>query len=638
MNKNENKQRKQKLESLNVKTNVKIDTKKENQLKNKINYEKEIDNEKNKYYIPVCRETGCGGYLYMQFHKFFIDCLCSKNNNHKFNHIFYDVFDKFYLKEKFIQKCPNCLNNIENKDKYQCIECNKLYCPSCFLNDIHIRKDWNNLQIITSKCPKDKNELTFYCLNCQQKICPFCLKKFKDEEKNPHKGHEIKSILNEMPSLFKINSLKEKILKTEKAYEELFKSLDEWQIELHKKIEKIKQNLKSKVKIFKKLFFNYNQEYMDYNYYSDFHGFYNDINDYNSIYMRKFMESKNFEVKTESIFGLLCSENKRPKKVKSNLKEMSRIGENGILENLNNKFMLLYSETEKCFKIVTIDTFEEKFHLNFEEEIHSLKFYPETKKIYISLYDRKAIRFIDYDSEKNSLNLRKELIEIDDDSDDIFRKFIPLNSDKIIITDDAKIYLWGKDDSNLNDFIILKDKDLFCQNIYDVCKIDDKIFLFSHCKRLTFFNIESFEVEKIIENIDCKKNKREKSLILFRDVVLVNCIKGIAMISCKNKEIIQYMENWENFENKKMIRSPDDFIYITNSKNYLYKYSFNEYNLKLIKKIKINDKNKEINDSFIDDEDEEEISRDQKLNNFNITISGNKIFIYNSNIYALSDI
>ena len=89
MNKNENKQRKQKLESLNVKTNVKIDTKKENQLKNKINYEKEIDNEKNKYYIPVCRETGCGGYLYMQFHKFFIDCLCSKNNNHKFNHIFY---------------------------------------------------------------------------------------------------------------------------------------------------------------------------------------------------------------------------------------------------------------------------------------------------------------------------------------------------------------------------------------------------------------------------------------------------------------------------------------------------------------------------------------------------------------------
>ena len=110
------------------------------------------------------------------------------------------------------------------------------------------------------------------------------------------------------------------------------------------------------------------------------------------------------------------------------------------------------------------------------------------------------------------------------------------------------------------------------------------------------------------------------------------------MISYQNKEIIQYMQNWENFENKKMIRSPDDFIYITNSKNYLYKYSFNEYNLKLIKKIKINDKNKEINDSFIDDEDEEEISRDQKLNNFNITISGNKIFIYNSNIYALSDI
>ena len=86
-----------------------------------------------------------------------------------------------------------------------------------------------------------------------------------------------------------------------------------------------------------------------------------------------------------------------------------------------------------------------------------------------------------------------------------------------------------------------------------------------------------------------------------------------------------------------MIRSPDDFIYITNSKNYLYKFSFNDYNLKLITKIKINDKNKELNNSFSDFEDEEN-SRDQKLNDYNITISENKIFIYNSNIYALSDI
>ena len=50
MTKNDGNQRKQsqKLNPLNDKIDAKIDTKKEKLLKNKINYEKEIDNEKNK--------------------------------------------------------------------------------------------------------------------------------------------------------------------------------------------------------------------------------------------------------------------------------------------------------------------------------------------------------------------------------------------------------------------------------------------------------------------------------------------------------------------------------------------------------------------------------------------------------------
>ena len=268
-----------------------------------------------------------------------------------------------------------------------------------------------------------------------------------------------------MPSLNKINSLKEKILTKEKAYEELFKSLDEWQAELHKKIEKIKQNLKCEIKILKKIFFNYNQEYMDYNYYSYFHDFDKDMKYYNYSYLTKFMERKNFEAKTENIFDLLCSVNKRPKKVTACLKEMYyRCGDNGFLENLDNKFMLLYSEEQKCFKIISTDNFDEISHINFEDNILSLRYYPETKKIYISLYNKKAIRFIDYDSEKNSLNLRKELIEIDN-VEDSFNYFFPLNGNNIITIDDHKIYLWSKDDSNKNNFIILKEKDLFNKNI-----------------------------------------------------------------------------------------------------------------------------------------------------------------------------
>ena len=285
---------------------------------------------------------------------------------------------------------------------------------------------------------------------------------------------------------------------------------------------------------------------MDYNYYSYFHDFDKDMKYYNNSYLTKFVESKNFEMKTENIFDLLCSANKRPKKVTAYLKEMYyRYRDNGFLENSDNKFMLLYSEEQKCFKIISTDNFDEISHINFEDNILSLRYYPETKKIYISLYNKKAIRFIDYDSEKNSLNLRKELIEIDN-VEDSFNYFFPLNGNNIITIDDYKIYLFGKDDSNKNGFKILKEKDLFSNNIYDVCKIYDKSLLFSDNNRLTFYNIENFEVEKIIENIDCKRE--DKSLILFKDIILVDCEEGIAMISSKNKEIIQYIQNWENFE------------------------------------------------------------------------------------------
>jgi len=121
------------------------------------------------------------------------------------------------LKEKYIQRCSNCSQSLENNDKYKCNECDKLYCSSCFLSDLHIKKDWKKLKIITNKCPKHKSELTSYCLDSEKKVCPFCLKEFNNEDQNPHKNHEIKNILSSIPSLYQINTLKEKILKKEEA-------------------------------------------------------------------------------------------------------------------------------------------------------------------------------------------------------------------------------------------------------------------------------------------------------------------------------------------------------------------------------------------------------------------------------------
>ena len=131
--------------------------------------------EKKKYYVPTCRWTGCEGSLTISINEnnFTINCICDKNKNHKFDNLILETFEKFYLKENIIQNCFKCYNNLECKDKYKCNECEKIYCTSCFISDVHIKKNLHNLKIISNKCSKDQRELTYYCLDCRKKVCLF---------------------------------------------------------------------------------------------------------------------------------------------------------------------------------------------------------------------------------------------------------------------------------------------------------------------------------------------------------------------------------------------------------------------------------------------------------------------------------
>ena len=218
-----------------------------------------------------------------------------------------------------------------------------------------------------------------------------------------------------------------------------------------------------------------------------------------------------------------------------------------------------------------------------------------------------------------------------------------MNNNEIITIDNNFIYLRNKTELNANTFINSKTENFFCNNIYDVCKINEKCLLFSHCKNLVFFSIDNLKIGKTISNIDCIKDKEEKSLILIRDCVLVNCLNGIAIISTKTKELIQYIENWENFKRKKIYKSNQDYIYISNSLNDLFKFSFNEYNLELFEKIKVRDSYGEIRKKSydsIDDLDDIIIGNSQQkedinLINYNIIIKDDYLFIFDYSIYIV---
>ena len=132
---------------------------------------------------------------------------CQKNKEHIFNNLYFETFERFYLKEYCEKNCFKCHKNLENKNEYECKKCEKIYCSDCFISDKHIKKDIQNLKLITNKCSNDENSLVNYCLNCQEKICIICL---KNDENNLNINHKIINILDMRPTKKQLNNLKEK--------------------------------------------------------------------------------------------------------------------------------------------------------------------------------------------------------------------------------------------------------------------------------------------------------------------------------------------------------------------------------------------------------------------------------------------
>ena len=559
--------------------------------------------ENNKFYIPICREKECGGIIKISIdeNNFLINATCYKNKNHINKNLSFDIFEKYYLKEKFTQNCSTCFCCLDDKDKYECIKCQKLYCSSCFILDTHIKKNLKNLKIITNKCSKDKNQLIYYCINCCQNVCPFCLTQYTELEKKPHKNHYIENILDLIPSTYEINSLKEKILKKSNAFDSLIKSLDDWLIELTNKIQKIKQNLKNEINILKKLYFNFNCNYVDYAYYSNFK-IHDSIIDYNNKYLKRFMESQTFLKKSKCLFDLLNKEQKIQKE-KVELEKIFDIGDSNILKIFTDEFLLCTHYKQKCLQLLDYDEDDNDFtienSMKFNNKISYLSFSTDKSRIYACLKDEKKIIIINYNSNDNILELNEEKIEINSNGN--FNKCIYFNNNCLIAIDNYNIYLFDKKDTNLNKYLNEKKKNLI-ENIYDICKIDDNYLIFSQKNRVTFLTFENLIEDKVIPNIDCVESC--DSLIKIKDYILVNCKKGIAMISIKNQEFIQYFE-WPN---KIAVKVFKDYIYIFDANNEFYEYIFLENNLKPILKTKIinndNENEKLIADNiFINDDD-----------------------------------
>ena len=531
-----------------------------------------------KYYVPICREYGCNGNLVISIDEYLfqVNCFCEKNNNHNYK-LYFDTFDKFYMKEKIIKRCYNCFNKIDNKMVYNCNKCNQLFCSNCFISDKHIKENLNNLKIIKNVCPKDDHELTEYCIDCGIKLCAYCLKSNLD---NNHKGHTIKNISENIPSKEHIDDIKQKIADKSKYYENLIKLLDEWLSKLNKKIEQLKYNLLSEIKILNKLFSNFNFDYNEFAYYENYFRIVNDLDNNQNRFLRRFMETRSFEEKTFNIYKILSIDEHEPLIIDAKTKKVHKLMDFKILDNLSDEIMLISDEESIGLMKLNEDggiSIDEENKIKFPK-ISTFFVSKDKTKIYAIPDGQNVINIFNYNHEKNTLLLIYK--NIPSPSNEI-KKFELIDENYLFLMDDNYIYLLTK--NNCNNFLCTNEKFL-AEILFDECKVDDKYIIVSHQYHLTFIKIENLIEEKVILNVDCIEDNN--NLTLIKDFVLVNCYDGIAIISIKNKEMIQYIEMDNRYSSNKIIKkSSEDLIYIWRSYNNVYAYIFDDYELKLVKVI-----------------------------------------------------
>ena len=247
-----------------------------------------------KYYYPLCREKECNGILDIEINEenSSINSTCEKNENHKNKNIYYKTFERFYLKEMKIKKCSKCNVNLEKDIIYECKDCNKLYCALCIIYDEHIKKIKNkDLLSINNKCKNHKKDITLYCNNCKEHICIYCTENNIDNKYE----HDITNLYEIKPSKKELNEIKEEINKIKNIIEEYILLLDNWKIRINNKIDNYKQNLKDKISLLEKMYYNYNIYYNNYTYYNNFNYFKNHIKYDEDISMAEtFIKSNNY--------------------------------------------------------------------------------------------------------------------------------------------------------------------------------------------------------------------------------------------------------------------------------------------------------------------------------------------------------
>ena len=532
-------------------------------------------NTNSSFIYPFCREKGCYGVLKININEdFSINYQCDKNKNHKKKTIYFKTFERFYLKEKKVEKCSKCNANLETDIKYKCSQCKSKYCGSCFLIDKHISKNIHNLIIINTnvdKCKFHKKDLTHYCIKCKKKLCIYCIKKEKENN-----NHNYICLIDLIPSSNKIKDLKNKIRKRASNYENIINLINIWKKNVVNKIEELKQNLRDEIDFMEKMFSNYNKYFVNYTYFKNFEYFY----DYISQKSRDiFNGCDNLQKLTSVLFKIFNFNNNKKNKSLHQVDIDVNEDENKLLyknkndyktiEKINDEYLFNYSSENKRVSLTYINNENnsiiddlEQTKIKYNNELHSISLSRNKNKIIACLSNQRIVRFFNIDLEQKIMEESNEEINDDIGNNKQFNKCIEISNGFVAVADNELINIFGKNDNDINYYSYINTI-ILNSAPYDLLLISNEYFASSQPleKTISFCSINSLSLEKTLPNIDCVKTNN--CLFLFKDYMLVNCKKGIALITIKYRELVQYIENFfMNMANKLLCTDNYNNIFI----------------------------------------------------------------------------
>ena len=507
------------------------------------------DESQQTFYYPCCPIIDCQGVLWIKYinENFSIDYECEKNKDHKGFNIYFETFDKYYIKE--INKCIKC----KSRDKIRkCKICLNIYCSSCSLLDEHIKQDENNCFFIYNEgeCKTHGNPNKYFCIDCNTYICNEC--ECLDDREN---GHNTRYILDLVPSKKKMDEMINRLGYFDKLINKIDSSFDFFNEDFIKKTERLKKKMLSEKNLIKKIILNYDNSFINYTYHLNFEELYKYTKSFNNEYIEGLYLSNSIQERSKFLIDSVFP----PKKAQT----MEIIStylinafDNTIIK-LNEDTFLNYISDYKKLQLIKYndkkDNFEEvkETELIVKEKIGNIsceKYSEQIFKIYACLCYSYEILIYECDLSKNLLfKIEDEIFPQNDDKIKInepFKKCIELSKNGYIatITSDS-FYIWEKKNANSKEFLIFKFfEDL--DNIEDIISIDDNYFIVIFTSEIKFYNKKTFDNDKNIK-IDEDYSGELKKVYVFDKCLIVICEKKMAFILINTKEIIQFYE-YEN--------------------------------------------------------------------------------------------